>query len=81
MPDVVPGASERPLHEITANLSTTNPSTTLSRPAWIGALEILSTDDGPTTVAGIIAGTGSDATLQQQYLATFQTPPPIGEQR
>ena len=67
MADVFPGGSERPLYEIKANLFKA-----LSHPARIRVLEILSTNDGPTAVAEILAGTGIEPTLLSQHLAVLK---------
>ncbi|MFV9632652.1 ArsR/SmtB family transcription factor [Mycobacterium neumannii] len=76
MPHRFPGSPELPLYEIKANLFKA-----LAHPARIRVLEILSANDGPTSVSEILAETDLEPTLLSQHLAVLKRHHVVSAQR
>ncbi|OBG83699.1 transcriptional regulator [Mycobacterium sp. E136] len=76
MPHRLPGSPELPLYEIKANLFKA-----LAHPARIRVLEILSANNGPTSVSEILAETDLEPTLLSQHLAVLKRHHVVSAQR
>ena len=67
MPHRFPASPEQPLYEIKANLFKA-----LAHPARIRVLEIMSANDGPTSVRDMLADTDIEPTLLSQHLGVLK---------